>query len=143
MGVRRRSRHFSEPMDNVSPLSDRCAELRARVKALTDSTQALRERTEENLAFIRDMRKSAEGQLETLKQMVRDDAKRNGVELPEAIVEDSSPASMAIRCQFYLAAFAENLDAQNYWGNFQGQWFAHPKFDRNEFDRLLSLYNLA
>lgn len=127
----------------VRDLSDRCAELRAKAKALRANAQALREQTEQMVAQVEDMRKVNQGHLKTLKQMVRDHAERNGVELPEAIIENSSPASMAIRCQFYLAAFADNLNAQAYWGNFQGKWFAHPKFDRNEFDRLLSLYNLA
>lgn len=123
-------------MDNLASLPDRCAELRAKA-------EALREKAEQNVAQVRDMRKAAQGQLETLKQMVRDEAKRDGVELPEAIIEDSSPASMAIRCQFYLVTFADNPAAQDYWNNFQGQWFDHPKFDRNEFDRLLSLYSLS
>lgn len=86
------------------------------------------------------LRESIRNKRESLKLKVLEQAERDGVDLPEEVAEDYGPTSQAIRCQFYLVTFAENPAAQTYWKNFQEKWFAHPKFDRDEYNNLLSLY---
>lgn len=93
--------------------------------------------------YHEELRESIRNKREELKRKVLEQAERDGVDLPGEVAEDYSPTGKALRCQFYLAAFADNLDAQTYWENSQGQWFAHPKFDRDEYNRILSLYSLS
>lgn len=82
---------------------------------------------------------------EEMKLNVVERAEEEGVDLPEEIAEDYSATGMAVRCQFCLASLAKEpwrVFATSRWQNYQKHWFAHEKFNRGEYNRLLSLFNL-
>ena len=92
--------------------------------------------------YNQELRESIRSKRETWKREALEQAEKDGVDLPEAVAEDYSPTGQAIRCQFYRVAYPDGHYRFDF-NSIQKRWFAHPKFDRNEFDRLLSLYNLA
>lgn len=90
--------------------------------------------------YNQELRESIRSKREAFKQGALKQAERDGVDLPEAVAGDYSPTGQALRCQFYRVACPDDYYR---WDFFQRRWFAHPRFDQAEYDRLLSLYNLS
>jgi hypothetical protein len=80
---------------------------------------------------------------EEFRKFIREQAEQDGVDIPDAAVEDLSVTGYAIRCQFYFVACGDNAVAQEYWANNLKKWFARPGFDLSEFNRLCAHYGIT
>lgn len=140
------------------PVDERYETLSARVRdalrnrqhvrdVMTDEElEELEERRQAYLAAVKlyheELRESIRIKREELKRKVLEQAERDGVDLPGEVAEDYSPTGKAVRYQFYRDTYPEghySLDLNS----MQKRWFAHPEFDRVEYDRLCTLYNLS